>query len=543
MPSHATCSLASRSRIRPASSACAASAAPSRVFAIALLATLILACGERPSAFPSGSALASLCAQRLATRSASGPPVLVVVLDTVRADRTALIDPALDTTPRLAALAESSLVFRNAASSGSWTLPAHASLFTGLYPYQHGVHWLQDQSGARELSGFAPAVRQEEEVLAEVFRDAGYCTVGVSPNYWLTEAMGFAQGFDRWMVFDRRTDDPRKQYVPGEHVVDAFLKELEPALPYPFFGFVNLMDAHAAYQPEPGYDRHSADVHARWASEHGSKPEPTPGTPRATNYWNGSIYTNGLRDLVNRDGGLPHEGVQEYLRALYDDELRYADAQLGRIVDFLRAHDRLDDTILVVVGDHGESFFVHGLVNHGIGVYEETIHVPMLIRNPARIEPGVVDERVEIIDLFPTLLALAGLADEAGDRERFGVDLLDPVARHAARASLAETYANPWERDTLRPELLRTTRAVVLDGWKRIEVSDGPGTAELYDLRSDPEERVDLADSPRAAEAPAALLEAFERLSGGRAAPTAAPTAMSAQDVEQLRALGYVDGG
>ncbi len=460
--------------------------------------------------------------------SSTGPSVVLVVLDTTRADRIGRGRGDCEATPRFDELAETGLVFRNAASTSSWTLPAHASLFTGKYVYQHGVRWRSDRTAEiPEAGGYCSRLRDEEWTLAEVFRAAGMATIGVASNYWLTPNMGFAQGFEEYAVAGEGSG--AKKYLIGAEITNEAIRMLRAHRADRFFLFVNLMDAHAPYAPAE-----DAICFSR-------------GLPLAADADNplftGDIYGSGLRQMVNLEGFVASRQLREYLLALYDDEIRYLDRQVGAIFDALREMGRADDTIFVVVGDHGEYFFEHGLVNHGIGVYEAVARVPLLIRFPASVPRGVVEERVELIDLYPTLIQLAGIPVDSASRPapRFSVNILDAEARHNGRAALIETYRNPWEEETARQEVLHTSRAVVLDGLKLIVVSDGAGENEFFDLREDPDEKRNLIEEASWADLRKRLELELERLSSGETASASerAPE-LGPGDVERLKKLGYL---
>ncbi len=454
--------------------------------------------------------------------------VVLLVLDTTRADRVAVRRNGCGTTPRIDELAESALVFTNASSPSSWTLPGHASLFTGKYPYEHGVHWTAHRNAAlQEAGGFCARLSEEEVTLAEVFRSAGFVTLGVASNYWLTPSMGFAQGFDKYLV--AREGSGAKKYLMGDEITLKAAAMMKAHRSESFFLFVNLMDAHAPYAPAPEAVCFSRGLPSR--------------TDAGDRLFSGDIYGSGLRRLVNLEGYRASRPLREYLLALYDDEIRYLDLQVGRILDTLQEIGRYDDTAIVIVGDHGEYFFEHDLLNHGIGVYEGVVRVPMIIRYPPSVPAGVVAERVELIDLFPTLLELAEIPVPTGPRRTlgFGVNLLDAGARHRGRAALSETYRNPWEEGRARPEVLRTTRAVVLDGFKLIVVSDGPGEDEVYDLGKDSSEESDLGSERGFDELRRLLGRQLEGLLSGVAATGAeGPPSLDPEQVERLRALGYL---
>jgi arylsulfatase A-like enzyme len=454
--------------------------------------------------------------------------VVLVVLDTTRADRVAVRQNGCGTTPRIDGLAESALVFTNASSPSSWTLPGHASLFTGKYPYEHGVHWTMHRNAAlQEAGGFCARLSEEEVTIAEVFRSAGFVTLGVASNYWLTPSMGFAQGFDEYLV--AKEGSGAKKYLMGDEITLKAAAMMKAHRSESFFLFVNLMDAHAPYAPAPEAVCFSRGLPSQ--------------TDAGDRLFSGDIYGSGLRRLINFEGYRASRPLREYLLALYDDEIRYLDLQVGRILDTLQEIGRYDDTAIVIVGDHGEYFFEHDLLNHGIGVYEGVVRVPMIIRYPPSVPAGVVAERVELIDLFPTLLELAEIPVPTGPRRTlgFGINLLDAGARHRGRAALSETYRNPWEEGRARPEVLRTTRAVVLDGFKLIVVSDGPGEDEVYDLGKDSSEESDLGSERGFDELRRLLGRQLEGLLSGVAATGAeGPPSLDPEQVERLRALGYL---
>lgn len=287
----------------------------------------------------------------IAAPVAKGPDVVLITLDTTRADRLGAYGHALARTDAIDALAAKGLRFDHAYSVLPLTIPAHATLFTGLFPFHTDVR----DNGA--------AVLQERfTTLAERFHDAGYATAGSAAAFVTTRQWGFAQGFDAY--FDEmpaKVDQARSAQNfwhserPGELVVSDALAWLAtvPA-EKPVFLWVHLYDAHLPYQPPPAY----AAL--------------TPGRP-------------------------------------YDGELAYVDDQVARVVEAFAGRD----TIFALVGDHGESLGEHREVEHGMYTYDATQRVPWILSG-AGVKPGVVAEPVSSADVAPTLLSLAGLAVPEG---------------------------------------------------------------------------------------------------------------------------------
>jgi arylsulfatase A-like enzyme/Tfp pilus assembly protein PilF len=403
----------------------------------------------------------------------SGPRnVLLVSIDTLRADRLGSYGHARAATPVLDRLASEGIRFENAATVAPLTLPAHASLLTGTFPTAHGV---------RDNGGFY--VADDEVTLAETLGARGYRTGGFVGAFVLDRRWGIAQGFDTWFDdFDlSRPDLPGMDAIQrrGADVVDraaAWLAEQSSAAP--FFAFVHLYDPHTPYEaPEP------------------------------------------YRSRFPRD-----------LSGAYDAEIAYADAQVGRLVALLAQHGRLDDTLVVVLGDHGEALGDHGEATHGFFVYEPALRVPLIFRVPGRA-PRVVSEPVRLVDVAPTILDLLGEPLPAAVQ---GTSLVP--AMNGERLELL-TFSETWyPRHHYNWSELRAVR----DG--RYKFIRAP-RRELYDLQTDPRETVNIFE--KNASTAAALERALDDLVArtARAAQAAAPARVDPEAEERLRALGYVGSG
>lgn len=321
----------------------------------------------------------------LAARSA--PNVLIVVMDTVRADHLSALGYSRPTTPNLDRLASQGVLFENAFSTSSWTLPAHASLLTGRFPFEHGAE-------VTSYDGRYPT-------LPEAFEERGYRTGAFSANtYYFARENGFGRGFQSFDgAFDSIADELiRTMYgrlivalyeqtthadLPGRKSADLinahFLGWLQEDSARPFFAVLNYFDAHAPYLPPAPY-------RARFAKR------PDPG---------GILNPWGDRDVLDR----PEDARGEI--AAYDGGIAYIDAQIGLLMDALRQRGLAQNTLLVVVSDHGEYFGEHGLYMHLNALFLEGIHVPLLLDWPGHVPAGVrISDPVSIASLPATVLEL-----------------------------------------------------------------------------------------------------------------------------------------
>ncbi len=409
--------------------------------------------------------------QRGWARLAGSPPpsILLVSVDTLRADRLGSYGHGPAATPVLDRLAARGLRFEQAATVAPLTLPAHASLLSGTFPAFHGV---------RDNGGFY--LNDDVTTLAEVFRQGGYRTAGFVGAFVLDRRWGIAQGFEHYFDdFDLSRYDMAAgldaAQRPGSEVVDRALAWIGDRGDEPFLAWVHLYDPHNPYTP----------------------PEPYRSRFPAT------------------------------LQGAYDGEVAATDAQIGRLLQSLDDRGRLDDTIVVVVGDHGESLGEHGEQQHGFFVYESVVRIPLILAGP-QVPVRVVPEQVRIVDVMPTILELAGLAAPPAVQ---GVSLL-PLARGEPLELLA--FSETWYP---RYHYGWSELSAVRDG--RYKFIAAP-RRELYDTEADPGELHDLsASNVRLADAlDSALREMAARIAV--AATPQAPRTVDPEVEERLRALGYV---
>ncbi len=451
-------------------------------------------------------------------RHESRPNVVVIVMDTVRPDYLSVYGHPRPTSPFLDGLATASTRYDRAYSTSCWTLPAHASLFSGEPPEVHRT--------AQSNTHF-PA---DLPLLAEQLAAAGYQTAGFSNNPWVSSTTGLDRGFES---FRDRARLAAANAGDGVHPTVGAISEWiasERDVERPAFVFVNLIEPHMPYRPT------WSSAEEFFAAEQDWRQAMTDLFPPRS----------GAAGLIVRHYGRTeplHDTDWPRLAALYEGEVRACDDVVRQIVTKLDAALDPKDTLLFVLSDHGENLGDHDHVNHVFNLYESNLRIALLARGPG-FERGAHESRlVQITDLEPTILAAAGLPIDAS---RTAIDLrAEMPSQRVLRASL------DWPKITLTvfPEAMRADggpldrykhglAAAVTPRWKLIRGTDG--TIEAYDLEADPDEThaVDLSQvDPRTFAALQAYLDhtdAAESAGGdGKGLPEDAAT------LEALRALGY----
>lgn len=451
-----------------------------------------------------------------------GPNVLLITIDTLRADRLGCYGYPVPASPNLDRLAAEGVLFADCSVQWPKTWPSMASLVSGAYPRTTGI-----QQEHRRLPGALT-------VLAEVFGTAGYRTAAVVANFNVGRMLGFDQGFehfveswqDRWErergkeAFVNRAGRV-KEYTDATTVTDQGVSWLrEAGSERPFFLWLHYMDPHGPYVPPDPYSRAFPEPRA-------ARPVPVDLIPA-------------YQRQVPAGGSDPIDDLAFYL-AQYDREVLYFDDELGRLRRQLEEMGLLDNTVIVLTADHGESFDEHRYyLEHGKLSYQPTVHVPLVFHDPAGRGGRLVTAPVGLVDVSSSLLDYAGVPIP----ETFEGQTLVPVARGEPGAALP---ANVFVESGYVPGL---TQKVIRQGrWKLIHVpaeedrADMAGEElELYDLQRDPAELVNVAgDHPDVA---ARLLATLNRWYESGPGPVAGGEdidleSLSPEQVEMLQALGY----
>jgi len=446
------------------------------------------------------------------------PSVLLFVMDTTRADAVSSYGHVAGTTPVLDDLARDGVRYARAYSGAPWTLPSHASLFTGLRPSEHGVSWRNT------------AASEELVMLAERMRDAGYVTLGLSENAWVSRTFGIPQGFDRFRLVGPKGGGLLR-------VLDTWLTELP--VNRSFFLFVNVVDAHAPYLVR----------------------DENPYLPGGVTPGEASAISQDRADYLCRADRFPRE--MSILRGLYLGGVRAADTKLGRVLTRLERVGRRGDLLVVVTSDHGESFGEQRLFDHVAGLDESQLHVPLVVHGLKGRPPAVIHETVSLLAVMPSILSWVGLpvphwlshgslplspSNDSNTVSRIAIAERDePTGPHpkdrglyteGLRIAAAAARRGCGERD----RVFGAMRTAIAPPFKLIEYDRYPSM--LIDTTEKSHAERDIGEAhPDAVAALSAALNA----KGTRPPPTPTdtptdPRALSEENVEAgLRALGYLD--
>ena len=486
----------------------------------------------------------------------SQPNVVVVVMDTARAGEIVRPDHRDMSLPAIDRLAEDGTEYTRAFAGSPWTLPSHASLFTGTYPSKHGAH-----AGHKYLDDDLPT-------LAEAFQASGYETAAVTNNTWISEEFGFARGFETiyktWQYVQTDTDlgeiARTKQGVEMLRALTARLVEGNPAVNVanavygqffrrrtddgaqrtnewiadwladrtredPFFCFVNYLEPHLEYRPPKGFAEEFLPSSVTY-DEAMDVPQDAWG------------YIAGEVDLTDRE--------LDILHALYRAEIAYLDRRIGELREHLEAAGEFEDTVFVVTSDHGENIGDHEFMDHQYNLYDTLLHVPLVVHGPG-FGTGQVDDLVQLTDLAPTLLDTVGIDGPEMREELQGQSFYPAVETEPREHAIAEYMAPQPSMEALEarvgdltPEVRRydrSLRAIRADNWKLIRGSDG--SSELYHLAADPAEQTDLATEN--ADRVAALNERLDEwLASFEHAEATGDVSMTDATAARLEDLGYL---
>lgn len=410
--------------------------------------------------------------------SRSSPNIIIIMIDTLRADHLGCFGYERNTTPNIDRLASESLNFKRAISASSWTPPSVTSILTGLYPTAHTNQPPKRFSSAVQLGNQIP---DSVRLLPEMLKVKNYRTAAISSNPWISKEFNFNKGFDRF--YYAKHIDAEKVVALGKKEVDLFSQDQEK----PFFLYLHLIDPHEPYL-----------THADFK-------------------FNGALgereYSEEMMNKIN----------------LYDGEIQYTDAQLGVFLNYLKDKKLYENTIIVLVSDHGEAFNEHGSFGHGFNLHIEEVHVPLIIKTLGA--PGVVEESVSHVDIVPTLLSLVGINLP---KYLVGQSLLDAKALATRSGVYSEVYR------VFRQRAFSTAvgERLIVEMGDTSNPKNSMDKKGLYDLIKDPHELNSIDDPIVDAE-----LRSYLESIVSRNTPLYAPKEVKIQDktVEQLETLGYIN--
>lgn len=327
------------------------------------------------------------------------PNVLFVVLDTVRKDHLLSYGHDRRTSPNLDRLAGDATRYEHAVSAAPWTLPSHASMFTGRYPSHH-----------RTVST-RPHLEADQPTVAEELSAAGYTTLGFANSSFISTDRGFARGFDSYhdlqrlphfrgryyepsreflqLVFNHLTRGYDTAYFQAEKLKSA-LRRTDPL----WFAFVNFLPAHSPYDPPPAFEERFERGFDAWDAVN----------PERVRGLSADAYEYMLGDMAVSDA------EWDLLKRWYDGEIAYVDYLLGDLMTFLKERGLYEDTLVIVTADHGEQFGENGLAYHNFSLAETVLNVPLLVKWPGNPDPEVSTELMSLIDLAPTILDVADVS-------------------------------------------------------------------------------------------------------------------------------------
>lgn len=459
-----------------------------------------------------------------------GPPtgVLLITVDTLRADHLGAYGYTHETSPNLDALAKESVLFRQAIAPAPWTLPSVATLFTSLYPTVHGASHLSKQATRSHEPGFRPSAKLATDfvTLPEMLRDQGFATAAFVRGAYPSSVYGFGQGFEHF---------EENQAYGIRFSTDRLLAWLDRETPERFFIYVHTIEVHSPYEPvaptTEQLERATQDERERLVSaslEEALRYRSFDPNPEYQGAVNGTIQN--LRDLGDADSKVSRDERQRLVE-LYDRGIRYSDHWLGSLIASLRERGQLERTLVVVTSDHGEEFWDHGGLEHGHSFYDELLRVPLLMRIPGEGRGKIVDQQVGLIDVLPTILDIVGV-DPPADLQGRSLRPLFTGGELPERSYFAESN---HETAGLA---MRTER------WKLIRSRRAP--LKLFDLWNDPNEIHNVCEQQRevcqrlVAELQRWREDTLQKRKAMRLedAPAAEP---DADTLDRLRALGYLE--
>ena len=425
--------------------------------------------------------------------SPEGTNVIVISIDTLRADHLGSYGYERPTSPNIDKLADKGIVFENAYSQGSWTYPSMASMHTSLYPSQVGIKGIEDK------------IHDSFMTLAEHMKNNFYNTYAVISNVVVSEPLGFAQGFDTFNQDSITEYDETSSHL----VTDRAIKYLTETKGEKFFLWLHYMDPHGTYIHHPEYG---------YSSNYSGFPEGLIVQP---------FKLNDITDSIDDEGLM-------YVIDLYDEEISYTDKHIGRVLDYLSELKLSDNTIVIITADHGEEFMERGKFGHGRSLYQELIHVPLIIYIPSDKELGAkrVKSTVEVRSIARTVLDLSGIKNTQFRGKNLLITAEDEESGNYA-------FSQHPNKEGVYPG----QETIITDNWKLIN-NLTLSTYELYNIENDPGEKINLFESTENG-SDGVKKELISKLSGINTKRVGVAEVeeveFKEEDIKRLKALGYIE--
>ncbi len=428
-----------------------------------------------------------------------GAPVVLVVVDTLRADHLSVYDHPLETSPHLEAWSERGAVYDRAFASAPWTLPSVGSIFTGRYPLQHGSGRAKKLRPNGETRRIFVGLDESSPTLAEVLTKAGYNAGALVTNTFLRPIFGLTRGFESYdharnaFLFERQADV----------MVERGLEWIDAQEEAPFFLFLHLLDPHMPYDPAPA-------VAGRFTADY-------EGSLKAPIRPKGGF----IKKIKRRESNLDEADI-EFLRGLYDEEIAFVDQQLGLLLEGLEERGILESGLVILTADHGEELLDHGSFEHGHSMYQEVLHIPLMVWGQS-VMPGRRLDPVSLVDILPTVV------------DALGLPFSSPVDGISLWASLSRGKKLPKRALLAQNSLYGSQRQTLVEWPYKLIVNLEREQVLLFDLEKDPGETTNLSESH-----PKLRQRLFAAMPERGTLPMRGKEVdLDEETSEQLRALGY----
>jgi arylsulfatase A-like enzyme/type IV secretory pathway VirB3-like protein len=454
------------------------------------------------------------------------PNVIIIVMDTTRASNMSLYSYKRQTTPNLEIFAHDSVIFKSAISSSSWTLPSHASMFTGLFPAVHGADYVVDKDV------LASALKQEFDTLAEILTGRGYHTGAFVSNFgWLTPGFGFSQGFNYYMYgYSRNTDLLLNSLGIRFLGTDNYniLRKISGISLFNHANRINQLAINWLKRKNKG----PFFLFINYYETCGIEYLPFPYSKLFTNY-------PAIPRMLERDKqtGSPIISKGEYDKYVswYDNELAYLDSQIGKFFMLLKKLNVYNNSLIIVTSDHGELLGEHSEFGHGFWLYQDLLHIPLIIKYPFNKQNGrVVSKPVQNIDIFAEILDKLKIKLPSNIQAQPLETVEHPIMSEVRRAStMSEKWPNKFNRDLI------AFLSKKMQGYKLILSTDGQN--ELFDLDKDPNELNNIADLEKIKIIKKEIIDYLNSLNYSKGEEKTGKSKKLSEETEKiLRTLGYI---